>query len=90
VKVLIAAAVQTCCKTPLHKYTTSTEFLDRYFIYKQIQLLLHSRHILHFTDGWVFCFKELLGFLRWRMARLSARRRKEKKWCAGAQDNRFV
>lgn len=64
-KVLTAAAVQTRGKTPLHKYTTSTEFLDWYFIYKQIQLLLHSHHILHFTDGCgVFCLKELLGYLR--------------------------
>lgn len=65
-KILIAAAVQTFCETPLHKYTTPTErteLLDWYFIYKQ--LLLYSHHILPFTDGCVrfFWFKEFLGFL---------------------------
>lgn len=58
-KILIAAAVQTCCKTPLHKYTTPTErteLLDWCFIYKQIQLLFYSHHILPFTDGCVLFF----------------------------------
>lgn len=67
-KILIAAAVQTFCKTPLHKYTAPTErteLLDWYFIYKQIQFLLYSHHILPFTDGCVvFCFvlKSFWGF----------------------------